>query len=162
MNTLPARASSDPPSPRGGGAGGEGRRAVLGLIALPLLLAGCVNDTASYRSEAEEELSVVLARRQDWFWQDTGRLAVTVSHLPQCQGGLEIKDVPLSADYALYAAPPEYPEPILILEIEDRHFALGLESCRVQEFDETPPDLGRRLGTFAEKEGKFSFQPAGG
>lgn len=157
-NTSPARASSDRPAK----VGAVGRQTALALLAASLLLAGCVNDTASYRSEAEDELSVVLARRQDWFWQDTGRLAVTVSHLPQCQGGIEIKDVPLSADYALYAAPPEYPEPLLILEIEDRHFALGTESCRVQEFDETPPDLGRRLGTFAEKDGKFSFQPAGG
>lgn len=157
-NTSPARASSDRP-PK---VGAMGRQAAPAIIAASLILAGCVNDTASYRSEAEDELSVVLARRQDWFWQDTGRLAVTVSHLPQCQGGLEIKDVPLSADYALYAAPPEYPEPILILEIDDRHFALGTDSCRVQEFDETPPELGRRLGAFAEKDGKFSFQPAGG
>lgn len=157
-NTSPARASSD----RAAKVDAVGRQTSLALLAASLLLAGCVNDTASYRSEAEEALSVVLARRQDWFWQDTGRLAVTVSRLPQCQGGLEIKDVPMSADYALYTAPPEYPEPLLILEIDDRHFALGTESCRVQEFDETPPDLGRRLGTFAEKDGKFSFQPAGG
>lgn len=157
-NTSPARASSDRPRR----VGVFGRQTALALLAASLLLAGCVNDIASYRGEAEEALSVVLARRQDWFWQDTGRLAVTVSRLPQCQGGLEIKDVPMSAAYALYAAPPEYPEPILILEIEDRQFALGTESCRVQEFDEPPPDLGRRLGAFAEKDGKFNFWPAGG
>lgn len=157
-NISPARASSDRPRP----AGNLGRQTALALLAAPLLLAGCVNDVTSYRSEDEEALSVVLARRQDWFWQDTGRLAVTVSRLPQCQGGLEIEEVPMSAAYALYTAPPEYPEPILILEIEDRHFALGTESCRVQEFDEPPPDLGRRLGTFAEKDGKFGFWPDGG
>lgn len=157
-NTSPARASSDRPAKTGA----VGRQAALALLASSLLLAGCVNDTASYRSEAEGELSVVLARRQDWFWQDSGRLVVTVSRLPQCQGGLEIKGVPLSTDYLLYAAPPEYPEPLLILEIEDRHFAIGTESCRVQEFDETPPDLGRRLGVFAEKDGRLRFQPGGG
>lgn len=148
MTTIsPARASS--------------RRALAAGLAA-IALAGCVYDTASYRLADDGDQSIVLARRQDWFWQDSGRLAVTVSRLPECQGGSEIEDVPLAASYELYQAPPDYPEAILILKIGARHFALGTESCRVQEFDETPPDLGRKLGVFAERNGKFSFQPAGG
>jgi hypothetical protein len=32
----------------------------------------------------------------------------------------------------------------------------------VQEFDEAPPELGRKLGMFAEKDGRFGFQPLDG
>lgn len=158
MNTSPARASSEPPSPPGA----EGRRTALGLIALLLLLAGCVNDTASYRIDDSREHTIMLHRVQEWLWQDTIKLTIAANRVPECRGGIDVRGVPLRARPELYEAPPQYAEPIYILKIGARHFAISTQSCRVQEFSETPADLGRKLGTFAEKNGRFAFQPAGG
>ncbi|MFN3594199.1 MAG: hypothetical protein ACK4TK_05890 [Thiobacillaceae bacterium] len=161
-NTSPARASSDPPRRRGERTGAtEGRLAAPGLVAL-LLLAGCVNDTASYRIDDSQDHSIMLHRVQEWLWQDTIKLTIAANRMPECRGGIDVRGVPLRARPELYEAPPQYAEPIYILKIGARHFAISTQSCRVQEFSETPPDLGRRLGTFAEKDGKFGFQPAGG
>lgn len=157
-NTLPARASSDRPSK----VGAVGRQTTLSLLAASLLLAGCVNDTASYRIDDSRDHTIMLHRIQEWLWQDTIKLTIAANRMPECRGGIDVRGVPLRARPELYEAPPQYPEPIYILKIDARHFAISTESCRVQEFSETPPDLGRKLGTFAETNGRFAFQPAGG
>ncbi len=157
-NTSPARASSKPIALPGKG----GRWTTFGLIALPLLLAGCVNDTASYRIDDNQEHTIMLHRVQEWLWQDTLKLTITANRMPECRGGIDVRGVRLRARPELYEAPPQYAEPIYILKIDTRHFAISTQSCRVQEFDETPPELGHKLGTFAEKDGRFVFQPASG
>ncbi len=153
-NTWPARVSSEPLR------GGAGGRAALGLILLPLL-AGCVNDTASYLIDGSREHTIMLHRVQDWPWQDTVALTIAASRMPECRGGIDIEDVPRNARAELYQAPPGYAEPIYILKIDDRHFAISTQSCRVQAFEQAPADLGTRLGVFAEKDGKFGFSQAG-
>lgn len=156
-NTCTARASSEPPCPRGR----QGRRAALGLIALPLLLTACVNDTASYLIDGSKEHIIMLRRVQEWLWQDTVALTIAASRMPECSGGIDIKDVPRTARPELYQAPPEYAEPIYILKIDGRHYAISTQSCRVQAFEQAPADLGTRLGVFEEKAGRFAFSPAG-
>jgi hypothetical protein len=151
-NTWQARASSNPPC------AGRGWRAALGLT-LPLLLAGCINDASSYLIEGSPEHSITLKRTQNWFWQDSLELAVVVSRLPECQGGATIEQVPIAARPELYQAPPGYPEPIYILKVGQRHYAIGTLSCQVQKFQEAPDDLGTRLGVFEERAGKFGFHP---
>lgn len=143
-NTCTARASS---------------KRIAWATLLPLLLAGCVNDTASYLIEGSKEHTIMLHRVQEWLWRDTVSLTVAASRMPECRGGIEIKDVPRSARPELYQAPPEYAEPIYILKIDDRHWAISTLSCRVQAFDEAPARLGTRLGVFEEKAGKFAFNP---
>lgn len=146
MNTCTARASS---------------KRLLTTACLCLLLTGCVNDTASYLIDGSKEHTIMLHRLQEWFWQDTAALTITASRLPECQGGIDIEDVPLTARPELYEAPPEYAEPIYILKIDDRHYAISTQSCRVQAFEQAPADLGTRLGVFEEKEGRFAYSPAG-
>ncbi|MDD5390186.1 MAG: hypothetical protein PHD37_12620 [Gallionellaceae bacterium] len=129
-------------------------RSLLLLAVLPL--AGCLQDTASY-SFGEKEHAVTLVRNQTWFWKDTVEVAVAVIRLPQCSGGMTIKDVPLDTRIAFYKAPDEYPEPLHLLRTGKRVFAVSTQSCRVQEFKETPPDMGVRLGTFRVEGKVFQF-----
>lgn len=124
---------------------------------LTLLLAGCVNDTASYLVDGSKEHTIMLHRVQQWLWQDTVALTIAASRMPECRGGIDIKAVPIRARIGLYQAPPEYAEPIYILKIDDRHYAISTQSCRVQVFEAPPANLGTRLGEFAEKDGKFAF-----
>ncbi|MCX7673224.1 MAG: hypothetical protein N2Z63_06455 [Thiobacillaceae bacterium] len=135
-------------------------RAALPIALAALLTTGCVNDTASYLIEGSREHTIMLHRVQNWIWQDNLTLTVVARRMPDCQGGLDIKGVPRRVRPELYAAPPEYAEPIYILKLGKRHYAVSTLSCRVQAFKEPPAELGHKLGVFAEKNGRFAFHPA--
>ena len=126
------------------------------LVFLVPLLAGCFQDTASY-SLGDKDHAITLVRNQTWFWQSTVDVSVIALRLPDCNGGSDIKGIPENAEYVLYRAPDEYPEPIFMLRGENRVFAVSTQSCRVQEFQQAPDKLGEKLGTFMVKDGKFQF-----
>jgi hypothetical protein len=130
-------------------------RRLLPLLAV-LPLAGCFQDTASY-AFPEKDHAITLIRNQAWPWQDTLDIEVVALRLPDCDGGLSVRKVPLKAVITLYKAPDDYPEAMFILRMDQRHFAVSTQSCRVQEFKEAPPDPGMKLGAFREKDGEFTF-----
>lgn len=133
------------------------RWAGLGLVVLSL--AGCLQDMASY-AFPEKDHAITLIRNQTWPWQGSVDVEVAVMHLPVCNGGGLIKEVQRDARLSLYQAPPEYAEPIFIIQTGKRHFAVSTESCQVQEFKEEPEELGGKLGEFLEQDGRFQFVAA--
>jgi hypothetical protein len=132
-------------------------RSLLLLALLPL--AGCLQDSASY-AFPEKDHAITLVRNQTWFWQDTLEVEVMAVRLPECSGGLTIKNVPLATNVAFYQAPDEYPEALFLLKPDQRVFAVSTQSCRVQEFKEIPANLGVKLGTFLVRDDVFKFVPA--
>ena len=132
-------------------------RSLLLLALLPL--AGCLQDSASY-AFPEKDHAITLVRNQTWFWQDTLEVEVMAIRLPECSGGLTIKNVPLATNVGFYQAPAEYPEPVFLLKPDQRVFAVSTQSCRVQEFKEIPANLGVKLGTFLVQDDVFKFVPA--
>ncbi len=137
------------------------RRFLLLLALLALLpLAGCLQDSASY-AWPEKDHAITLIRNQSWPWQDTMSVEVVALRLPECNSGMSVKDIPIKSDITLFKAPDEYAEPVFIVRMNKRHFAVSTQSCQVQEFKEAPPDPGSKLGAFQEKDGKFSFVPEG-
>ncbi len=127
----------------------------LSLLA-SLSLAGCMQDSASY-TFPDKDHAISLIRNQAWPWQDSMSVEVVAIRLPDCNNGISAKDIPLKADITLFKAPDEYAEPVFILRLGKRHFAVSTQSCQVQEFKEAPTDTGRKLGAFTEKDGKFTF-----
>jgi hypothetical protein len=130
------------------------------LLLAALTLTGCMQDSASYVFP-EKDHAITLVRNQAWPWQDSMSVEVVAIRLPECNEGLSVKDIPLRADIALFKAPDDYPEPIFILSMDQKKFAVSTQSCRIQEFKEAPPDPGIKLGRFREIDGKFSFVPEG-
>jgi hypothetical protein len=171
MNTCTAKAWNKPllPSPGGRGGGGEGERApyrararkVSPLLLLPLLLAACTQDTASYTIGGDRQHSILLIRNQTWFWDNKVKLTIAPARLPDCQSSLTVEGVPKSGDIELYRAPDEYAEPLYIIKTGDRLFAVSTASCRVQPFETAPAQLGQPLGTFSEQDGVFGFRAGG-
>jgi hypothetical protein len=131
----------------------------LPLLFIPLL-AGCMQDSASF-TFPEKDHAITLIRNQSWSWQDTMNVEVVALRLPECNNGLSVKEIPLKAEMALFKAPDVYPEPLFILRLDKRHFAVSTQSCQVQEFKDVPPDPGVKLGYFREKDGKFAFLAEG-
>lgn len=130
------------------------------LIPFVPLLAGCLQDTASFAVDARDH-AITLVRNQVWPWESTVDVEVMVLRMPECNGGGSIKAVPEDAVYSLYRAPDEYPEPIFMLKVEQRVFAVSTQSCRLQEFGQMPDNLGQALGQFKVVDGKFQFVAAG-
>lgn len=130
------------------------------LVSLVPLLAGCFQDAASYSLGARDH-AITLVRNQTWPWQSTVDVSVIAIRMPECNGGGDIKDVPENAAYTLFRAPDEYPEPIFMLKVENRIFAVSTQSCRLQEFQQAPDDMGQKLGTFTVQDGKFQFVEGG-
>ena len=54
------------------------------LLLLPLLLAGCVNETASYAIDGSDHALTVIVT-QDYFWSKQAGLRLIASRLPDCQ-----------------------------------------------------------------------------
>jgi hypothetical protein len=130
------------------------------LLLVALTLTGCMQDSASY-TFPEKDHAITLIRNQTWPWQDTLSVEVVAIRLPECNAGMSVRNIPIKTDIALFKAPDEYPEPIFILRMDQRNFAVSTQSCQVQEFKQAPPDPGVKLGAFLEKDGKFSFVPEG-
>ncbi|MEW5787881.1 MAG: hypothetical protein AB1899_08510 [Pseudomonadota bacterium] len=133
-----------------------------GLLLAPLafLLAGCLQDTASY-TFPEKDHAITLVRNQTWPWESTLSLEVVAIRLPECHEGGRVEGVKRDSAITLFKAPDEYAEPIFILQVDGKDFAVSTQSCRVQKFEEAPPDRGQKLGVFKEKDGKFGFVAEG-
>jgi hypothetical protein len=135
-------------------------RVLLTTAALPLL-AGCVQDTASYQIDGDRNHSIIVMRSQKWFWGSEVDVAVTAARQPECLGGLDVKGASRETELVLHRAPDDYPEPIYILEVAGVYYAVSTQSCRVQQFKETPADPGPVIGRYKEAEGTFQYLPEG-
>jgi hypothetical protein len=127
------------------------------LLWVPLTLAGCISDTASYMIEGDRNHAIIVTRSQNWFWEDTVSLTVLATRQPDCMGGLEIHNVPSRDPIILHQAPDEYPEQIYIMDAGGKHYAISNQSCRVQKFETTPADMGPTIGSFRTVDGKFQY-----
>jgi hypothetical protein len=65
------------------------------LLLTPLLLAGCVQDSASYYINGNEHTLSVRAT-QDYFWDKSVTLQLVAARLPECQRQFPLTKAPLS------------------------------------------------------------------
>lgn len=131
------------------------------ILALPLLLAGCVNESATYYLDGRER-SLTLLAKQPWFWDQRVDLELVMSRLPDCQRRSRL-DAAMPAEIALEVFRPEageFAEPILVLRQGGRHYALGLANCELQAFKAVPQKPGVLLGTFRMEGRQLKFNAA--
>jgi hypothetical protein len=65
------------------------------ILATPLLLAGCVNETASYAIDSSDHALTVVVT-QDYFWSKQAGLRLIASRLPDCQRQLDLGKTPMA------------------------------------------------------------------
>lgn len=68
----------------------------LPLLLLPLLLAGCVKQSASYFIDKERDFAITVRAEQQYFWDDQADLVLVMANMPQCQRRYPIATVPVS------------------------------------------------------------------
>lgn len=133
------------------------KRAIIGLLALPLL-AACVNDGASYQIGGGDH-ALTLIREQRWFWDRHVDLAVTAARLPECQRRHPMKPAPIDGfKVEVWQTGPN----TFVLRQGQRLYVVETQTCEgFRQLDEEPPGgLGVSAGVFREEGGKLAFVPA--
>lgn len=123
----------------------------------PLLLAGCVNDTASYQIEGKEHALTVRVV-QDYFWKKTGTVRLTAARLPDCQRQMELGELSLSGlEIELFASGPN----LYTLRAGDDTWQVETQGCSQLEAPEANAVTGQALGAFhLDASGKLVFEAA--
>lgn len=64
------------------------------LLLTPLLLAGCIKDSASYYIDGTNAHAVTVRAEQEYFWSDDITLTLVASNMPDCQRVFPLEKVP--------------------------------------------------------------------
>jgi len=123
----------------------------------PLLLTGCVNDTASYQIEGNDHALTVRVV-QDYFWSKEGTVRLTAAHLPACQRQMELGELPLSGlEIELFASGPNR----YTLRAGEETWQVETGGCTQLEAPEANAVTGQALGAFhLDANGKLEFEAA--
>lgn len=130
---------------------------LLAALLAPLLLAGCVNDSASYQIEGNDH-ALTLRVVQDYFWSKEGTLRLTAARLPDCQRQIPLGEVPLSGlEIELFASGPN----VYTLRAGEEAWQVETGSCTRLEAPEADAVTGQALGAFhLDEHGKLVFEAA--
>jgi hypothetical protein len=128
----------------------------LSLLA-PLLLAGCVNDTATYQIDSNDHALTVRVV-QDYFWKKEGTVRLTAARLPDCQRQMELGEVALSGlEIELFASGPN----LYTLRSGKDTWQVETTGCTQLEAPEANAVTGQALGVFhLDEQGKLVFEAA--
>jgi len=130
------------------------RRAWLLLPLFAALLSGCVKEPAAFLIEGGNH-SLTIERNKPYFWSDGWELDLVVARYPECQRRYPLKKSSDKLRIDLYRTSTG----AYILNQNKRWYVAATGDCRMQEFDEEPPEPGEYLGNFREKNGGFAFVP---
>ena len=128
------------------------------LLLTPLLLAGCVNQSASYYIDGPDH-SLTLRAEQQYFWNDALAVKMVAAHLPGCQRQFPLTTLPAAEmQIALYSAGDN------VYSLRAGKQVMRVETATCTRLPEpTAEELGELLGTFklgSENKMVFEKNPA--
>ncbi len=132
-------------------------RALLIVLFAPLLLVGCKKEPAGFLIDGGNH-SLTVERNKPYFWSEGWELDLIVTRYPECQRRYPLKKAGERVRVDLYQTQPF----AYILNEGEHWYVAETGACRMAQFEEPPPEPGRLLGSFRDKNGTFSFVPAAG
>jgi hypothetical protein len=121
---------------------------LLAPLLAPLLLAGCVDDSASYYIDGNQHALTVRAM-QEHFWNKDITLDLIATRLPDCQRRIALGKLPLpDVEIELFASR----ENVYTLRAGEQSWRVETESC--SEMDAPEQVTGEPLGLFHLDENK--------
>jgi len=110
----------------------------------PLLLAGCVNDTASYQI-GDKDHALIVRVVQDYFWSKDAALRLIATRMPDCQRQFDLGTVSLSGlELELFASGPN----VYTLRSGEDVWQVDSENCTELEAPDANAVTGQALGSF--------------
>ena len=117
---------------------------LLAPLLAPLLLAGCVNDSATYRIDPNDH-AITLRVMQDYFWSRQATLRLTAVRLPDCQRQVELGEVALSGlEIELFETSPN----VYTLRSGEDTWQVETQTCSRLEAPDAKAVTGQALGVF--------------
>ncbi|MDP1525928.1 MAG: hypothetical protein Q8M20_08970 [Rhodocyclaceae bacterium] len=129
------------------------RTLLLALLTVPLLL-GCVKEPAAFLIQGGDH-SLTIERNKPYFWSDGWELDLITARYPDCQRRHPLKKAAERMRIDLYRVE----QGVFILNQGKRWYITETRDCRMQQFDEEPPEAGEFIGSFREKNEAFLFEP---
>lgn len=128
------------------------------LLLTPLLLAGCVKQSASYYIDGNQH-TLSLRAEQEYFWDDEVAVKLAAARLPDCQRVFPITTLPIAAfNVELFSAGDN----VYSLRAGKQVWRFETQTC-AQLTDPTQQELGALLGAFRlDPEKKLVFEKAPG
>lgn len=118
------------------------------LLLTPLLLAGCVDDSATYYIDGNQHALTVRAT-QEYFWKKEVALSLLASRMPDCQRRFPLGEVPLAdVEVELFASGDN----IYTLRAGDLSWRVETGTC--SELEAPEQVTGQPLGLFHLDENK--------
>jgi hypothetical protein len=133
-------------------------RSTLLLLTPLLLLAGCVNESASYTIDGNDHALTVVVT-QDYFWSKQVGLRVIASRLPDCQRQFDLGKTPLAdLNVELFSTGDE----TFLLRAGDEMWQLETRTC--SKLPEPSDNVqAQPIGVFhMDAKKKLVFEPAEG
>lgn len=132
-------------------------RLLLPVLFSSLLLAGCVKEPAGFQIDGGDH-SLTIERNKPFAWSNGWELDLIVTRFPDCQRRHPLKKASdarkLRIDLYRTASGA------FILNQGNRWYVADTRECRMQQFDEEPPEPGDYIGSFKEKGSVFGYFPA--
>ena len=130
---------------------------LLSPLLASLLLAGCVNDSASYRIDSNDH-AITLRVVQDYFWSKEATLRLTTVRMPDCQRQVELGEVALAGlEIELIESGPN----VYTLRSGEDTWQVETQGCTQLEAPEAKAVTGQALGVFhLDEHGKLVFEAA--
>lgn len=123
-----------------------------------LVLAGCVDDSATFYSEGREH-ALTIRRQQAYFWSDEAKVTLVAARMPQCQRLHALAAVaPADAvQVEIYAAGDD----LWNVRLGKQLWQVETATCNgLTELEYDPKaDLGQPLGVFSVQGEKLVFEP---
>lgn len=130
---------------------------LLPLLLSSLALAACVKEPAAFLIDGGDH-SLTIERNKPYPWSSGWELDLIITRFPDCQRRHALKKASdakkLRID--LYRTPTG----AFILNQGNRWYVAETKECRMQQFEEEPPEPGDYIGSFKEKGGTFGYFPA--
>jgi hypothetical protein len=126
------------------------------LVLTPLLLAGCVDQSASYTIDGNSDQALTVRAEQEYFWSDDLTLRLIVSRMPECQRQYPLATLPATeSEIELYASGDN----VFTLRAGKQAWQVDARTCA--QSPAAPQDApGEKIGSFKIGDEKMVFEPA--
>ncbi|MGW8389387.1 hypothetical protein [Pseudoduganella sp. HUAS MS19] len=121
------------------------------LTVVPLfLLAGCVNDSASFYADGTREHTLTVRRQQEFFWKEDAQYTLMAARLPECQRAIPLGEMPLEdLEFELFASGDN----VWSLRAGKYVWQVETQGCTLVSEGGSTTATGTKLGTYVA-EGK--------
>jgi hypothetical protein len=126
------------------------------ILLMPLMLAACVDDSASYYADGPVgNHALTIHRAQKHFWSKESRVELIMQRLPDCLRRIELTDMPADeVEIELLSGGDN----VWTLRSGNEMWQIETQTCT--QYADVKGDGGELMGVFRDDGGKFVYEAA--